>query len=107
MNDLATALTPSDFYRPAHTVLWQALCDMHAAGTPTDPITVTAHLAETGQLATMGGAPYLHTLTRDVPFAGNAGHYADIVTGHAKRRQVAALGTRLTAMAASGADVAA
>jgi replicative DNA helicase len=106
MTKLAAALAPTDFYRPAHTVLWEALCAMHAGGTPTDPITVTAYLAETGQLSKMGGAAYLHTLTHDVPTAGNAGHYAAIVTGYAKRRQVADLGNRLTTVAASGGDVA-
>ncbi len=69
MTDLSTALAPDDFYRPIHGALWAAMCAMHAAGTPTDPITVTAHLAETGELGRVGGAPYLHTLTADVPSA--------------------------------------
>ncbi|MEU7909168.1 DUF3987 domain-containing protein [Actinoplanes sp. NPDC049118] len=104
MADLAATLTPGDFGRPAHTVLWKAMCAMHAAGTPTDPITVTAHLAEAGDLGRVGGAPYLHTLTAEVPSAANAGHYAAIVAGHAKRRKVADLGTQLAQLAASGAD---
>ncbi|MGW4944513.1 DUF3987 domain-containing protein [Actinoplanes sp. NPDC004185] len=106
MADLAATLAPSDFGRPAHGVLWESMCAMHAAGTPTDPITVTAHLAEAGDLGKVGGAPYLHTLTAEVPSAANAGHYAAIVAGHAKRRKVADLGTQLAALAASGADAA-
>jgi replicative DNA helicase len=106
MVDLAAALAPADFGRPAHAVLWESMCAMHAAGTPTDPITVTAHLAEAGDLGKVGGAPYLHTLTAEVPSAANAGHYAAIVAGHAKRRKVADLGTQLAALAASGADAA-
>ncbi|UQU65103.1 DUF3987 domain-containing protein [Couchioplanes caeruleus] len=104
MADLAAALAPDDFGRPAHRVLWEAMCGMHAAGTPTDPITVTAHLAETGDLGKMGGAPYLHTLTADVPTAANAAHYAGIVADLAKRRKVADLGAQLTQLATSGAD---
>ncbi|MET8152590.1 DUF3987 domain-containing protein [Actinoplanes sp. NPDC005259] len=106
MADLAATLTPSDFGRPAHAVLWEAMCAMHAAGIPTDPITVTAHLAEASDLGKVGGAPYLHTLTAEVPSAANAGHYAGIVAGHAKRRKVADLGTQLAQLAASGADAA-
>jgi len=106
MADLAATLAPSDFARPAHTVLWEAMCAMHAASIPTDPITVCAHLAEAGDLGKVGGAPYLHTLTAEVPSAANAGHYAAIVVGHAKRRKVADLGTQLAALAASGADAA-
>jgi replicative DNA helicase len=106
MGDLVATLSPGDFYRPAHIVLWQALCDMHANGTPTDPITVTAHLAEFSDLSRVGGAPYLHTLTREVPTAGNAAHYAAIVAAQAKRRRVAELGSRLTSLAATGGNVA-
>jgi len=106
MGDLAATLTPQDFGRPAHGVLWEAMCGMHAAGTPTDPITVTAHLAEAGDLGRVGGAPYLHTLTADVPSAANAAHYAGIVADLAKRRKVADLGTQLAQLAASGTDAA-
>ncbi|MFB9698160.1 DUF3987 domain-containing protein [Amorphoplanes digitatis] len=106
MADLAATLAPGDFGRPAHGVLWEAMCAMHAAGTPTDPITVTAHLAEAGALGRVGGAPYLHTLTAEVPSAANAQHYAGIVADLANRRKVADLGTQLAALAASGADAA-
>ncbi|BCJ53404.1 hypothetical protein Asp14428_48790 [Actinoplanes sp. NBRC 14428] len=104
MADLATALSPSDFHRPAHAVLWEAMCAMHAAGTPTDPITVSVHLAETGDLGKVGGVPYLHTLTAEVPSAANAGHYAARVAELAQRRKVADLGGQLARLAASGAD---
>lgn len=106
MGDLAATLAPGDFGRPAHGVLWEAMCGMHASGIPTDPITVTAHLAETGTLGKMGGAPYLHTLTTQTPQVGNAGHYAGRVAELAKRRKVANLGAQLTQLAASGADAA-
>jgi replicative DNA helicase len=106
MADLAVALVPSDFYRPAHTVLWETLCELHAAGLPTDPIAVTAHLAEAGNLAKVGGAPYLHTLMQAVPTSANAGHYAGIVADLARRRQVATLGVQLANLAATGQDVA-
>ncbi|WP_433793298.1 DUF3987 domain-containing protein [Actinoplanes sp. CA-252034] len=104
MADLAATLTAGDFYRPAHGVLWEAMCAMHAAGTPTDTITVVAHLAEAGDLGKVGGAPYLHTLIADVPSAANAGHYSARVAGLAQRRKVADLGGQLTRLAASGAD---
>jgi len=103
--DLAPTLTPGDFYRPAHTRLWETLSTMHAAGQPIDPIAVAAQLAETGQLAKVGGAPYLHTLIAAVPTAANAGHYARIIAEHARRRRVADLGTYITQRAEQG-DVA-
>ncbi|GIM82850.1 DUF3987 domain-containing protein [Salinispora arenicola] len=104
--DLAATLTPADFYRPAHTRLWEALCHMHAAAQPIDPIAVAGRLAETGDLGMVGGAPYLHTLIATVPTAANAPHYARIVVEHARRRQVADLGTYLAQRAEAGTDVA-
>ncbi|MFI2666767.1 DnaB-like helicase N-terminal domain-containing protein [Micromonospora carbonacea] len=62
--DLAPTLAPADFHRPAHGRLWETLRAMHAAGEPVDPIALAARLAATGDLAKVGGAPYLHTLTR-------------------------------------------
>jgi hypothetical protein len=106
MTDLTALLAPADFYRPAHGVIWEALTIIHADGLPADPITLAAYLAETGGLAKVGGAPYLHTLIQAVPTTANAGHYARIVADHARRRQVVNIGEHLTTMATSGADVA-
>ncbi|RKR89540.1 DnaB helicase-like protein [Micromonospora pisi] len=106
MAELTALLGPADFYRPAHGVIWEALCVIHADGLPADPIALAAYLAETGDLAKIGGAPYLHTLMQSVPTAANAGHYARIVADHARRRQVVNLGEHLTQMANGGADVA-
>ena len=104
--DLAAIVAPADFHRPTHTELWRTLVDLHTAGAPGDPISVTAHLAESGRLGRIGGAPYLHTLVAAVPTTANAAHYARIVAGHARRRDVATLGARLAQLAASGADTA-
>jgi replicative DNA helicase len=106
VGELAGTLSPGDFYRPAHGVLWATLLGLHAAGKPTDPITVTAHLAETGDLGRVGGAGYLHTLMQAVPTAANAAYYAGVVAERARRRAVVNLGERLTGLAASGADTA-
>lgn len=106
LGDLADQLAADDFHRPAHTALWRTLAELHAAGVPADPVTVAARLAETGALGRIGGAGYLHTLIADVPSAANAGHYAGIIAGHARRRAVVDLGQRLTEAAASGSDTA-
>ena len=106
MADLASTLVPADFGRPAHGVLWETMCGMHATDVPTDTLTVAAHLAEAGDLGKVGGVPYLHTLIAEVPTVANASHYAGIVADLAKRRKVADLGAQLAQLAASGADAA-
>ncbi|MEV7622658.1 DUF3987 domain-containing protein [Actinoplanes sp. NPDC089786] len=102
--DLADVVQADDFYRPAHAELWRVLVGLHAAGAPADAIAVTAHLANAGSLVRLGGAPYLHTMIAAVPSPANASHYARIVADHARRRDVADLGSRLTQLASSTGD---
>lgn len=69
----------ADFYRPAHETIYDAIVDMYGRGRPVDPITLTDHLRETGDLERIGGSTYLHTCIQTVPVAASAGHYAEIV----------------------------
>ncbi|MGW3427995.1 DnaB-like helicase N-terminal domain-containing protein [Streptomyces melanosporofaciens] len=92
------SLDPADFYRPAHTTIFNAIGRMHAKGEPIDVITLTKHLADSGELARIGGAAYLHTLIEAVPTAANAEYYADIVQDRALRRALIEVGTRMAQM---------
>ncbi|MEU4164880.1 DUF3987 domain-containing protein [Actinoplanes sp. NPDC026670] len=102
--DLADVVQPEDFYRAAHAELWRVLVGLHAAGEPGDLIAVTAYLIDLGSLGRLGGVPYLHTLIAAVPTTANGPHYARIVAEHARRREVADLGSRLTRLAGSNGD---
>jgi replicative DNA helicase len=102
--ELARVVQPEDFYRPVHAELWRVLTRLRAAGEPGDLIAVAAHLADLGSIGRLGGVPYLHTLIAAVPTTANGPHYARIVAEHARRREVADLGSRLTQLAGSGAD---
>lgn len=94
-----------DFYRPAHEVVFRAVLDLSAKGEPADPIMVTAELTRRGELAKVGGAPYLHTLVESVPSAANAGYYAAIVKDVAVLRRLTEAGARITQMGFAGGDV--
>ncbi|MEP6463617.1 MAG: replicative DNA helicase [Frankiaceae bacterium] len=85
----------ADFYRPAHQLIYDAICDLYAKGEPADAVTVSAELVRTGQLSRVGGAPYLHTLISTVPTAANAGYYAEIVRERAILRRLVEAGTRI------------
>jgi hypothetical protein len=58
-------------------------------------VTVLGELDHSGELADVGGAPFLHTLVQAVPTVANAGHYAQLVAETARRRRVIDLGIRL------------
>jgi replicative DNA helicase len=93
--DIAAQLEETDFYRPAHRAIWRALLRLADRGEPTDPVTVLGELDDGGELADVGGGPFLHTLVQAVPTVSNAGRYARLVAEAARRRRVIDLGIRL------------
>jgi replicative DNA helicase len=103
---LVEKLRSSDFARRAHGVIYAHLVARLAAGEPVEPVAVMRGLAAAGELATIGGAAYLHTLVASVPTAANAGYYADIVADHAVRRRMVEVGQRIVQWAQSPDDVA-
>jgi replicative DNA helicase len=93
--EIAALLEEADFYRPTHRTIWRAILRLADRGQPTDPVTVLGELDHTGELAEVGGAPFLHTLTQAVPTVANASHYASLVAEASRRRRVIDLGIRL------------
>jgi replicative DNA helicase len=93
--EVAALVEEVDFYRPAHRTIWRAMLGLADRGQPTDPVTVLGELNRTGELADVGGAPFLHTLVEAVPTVANAAHYAHLVADTARRRRVIDLGMRL------------
>src|SRR5277367_3298791 len=107
--DVLEKLRPSDFYRPAHQNIYDAILDLYGRGEPADAVTVAAELDRRGLLRRIGGAPYVHTLISTVPTAANAGYYAEIVAEKALLRRLVEAGTRVVQYGyagAEGADVA-
>jgi replicative DNA helicase len=93
--EVAGLVEEVDFYRPAHRAIWRAILRLADRDQPTDPVTVLGELADSGELADVGGGPFLHTLIEAVPTVANAGHYARLVADTAHRRRVIDLGIRL------------
>ena len=62
----------------------------------------SAELNRRGELARVGGAPYLHTLSANVPIAANAAFYAEIVREKAILRRLVDAGTRIAQMGYAG-----
>ncbi len=108
--DVVEILRSGDFYKPAHALVFDTVLDLYGRGEPADPVTVVAALADRGELARVGGAPYVHTLISLVPTAANAGYYARIVAERAVLRRLVEAGTRIVQMgygsaAGAGRDV--
>jgi len=105
--DVIDVVKGRDFYKPAHELIFDSILDLYGRGEPADAVTVAAELTKRGELARIGGAPYLHTLMSSVPTAANAGYYAVIVRERAILRRLVEAGTRITQMgyATDGADL--
>ncbi|HET9499300.1 MAG TPA: replicative DNA helicase, partial [Marmoricola sp.] len=91
-----------DFYKPAHETIYDAIVDLYGRGEPADPVTIAAELQRRGELQRIGGAPYLHTLSANVPIAANAGYYAAIVREKAILRRLVDAGTKIVQLGYAG-----
>ena len=100
--DVVEAVRGTDFYRPVHETVFDAILDLYGRGEPADPLTVSAELNRRGELARVGGAVYLHTLSAGVPIAANAGYYADIVREKAILRRLVDAGTKIAQLGYAG-----
>ena len=100
--DVIETIRGTDFYRPAHEIVFDAVTDLYARGEPADAITVAAELTKRGEMARIGGAPYVHTLVAAVPLAANAGYYAHIVREKAILRRLVEAGTKIVQIGYAG-----
>ncbi len=81
-------LSPEDFYRPSHGVIYQAMLDLHSTDEPIDALTIVEHLKQAGQLDSVGGRAAIDLLAAAVPSVGNVRQYAKIVRDNALLRRL-------------------
>jgi replicative DNA helicase len=91
-DNVGDVITPDDFFRPDHKLIFESIAALCAEAQPCDPVTVSEHLQRLGKLNEAGGLAYLGTLTRDTPGAANARAYAGIVKERALLRALVTVG---------------
>ncbi|HEY6117150.1 MAG TPA: DnaB-like helicase N-terminal domain-containing protein, partial [Candidatus Dormibacteraeota bacterium] len=104
IDEVTEIVTTADFYRHIHTTVFQAILDLHHKGEPADARTVTAALADAGELQRIGGAAYIHTLIEAVPTAANAPYYARTVANRAVSRRLVEAGIRISQLGYGSAN---
>lgn len=100
--DILDILTPEDFYRPSHQLIFQAIIDLFSDNRDIDPVIVSGRLDRTNDLDRVGGGAYLHDLIQSVPTAANARYYAEIVSEKAVLRRLVDAGTRVVQLGYEG-----
>ncbi len=94
--DVLEILTPENFYRTAHQIIFTAVSDLFAKAEPVDLVTLTNLLRDRNQLEEVGGAAYLARIVDTVPSAINVSHYARIVRDKSSLRRLIAKANQIT-----------
>ncbi|MDY6994040.1 MAG: DnaB-like helicase N-terminal domain-containing protein, partial [Pseudomonadota bacterium] len=92
---IADRLGATDFYRPEHKKIFNAIKSLCEEGHPCDVVTLSEWLERQTQLESIGGLAYLGLLARNTPSAANIVAYADIVREHSILRQLIKVGTEI------------
>lgn len=86
--DVLDSLRAEDFYVEAHKVIYQAIHELFAAGSPVDMLSTRTHLSKSGKIEIIGGAFRLAEITSKVSSAANVAYHAKIVREMSMRRAV-------------------
>ena len=78
----------SDFYKPAHAHVYDAIMALYGVGEPVDPVTVADELRRSDLLDLIGGRAALLRIQAETPASANAAHYAKIVNELALLRRL-------------------
>lgn len=92
---VAESLTPEDFYRDTHRLIYRAVLTLYDRGQEVDVVTLGAQLERDGVLERAGGREFVHTLAEFVPAAANAAHYAGIVREQSVLRSLIRVGNEI------------
>jgi replicative DNA helicase len=103
-SEVASFLTPPDFYIHRNGWVWEAFQRLVDRQRPIDALTVAEELERQSRLEEAGGAAYLAALMNNVPTTQHAEAYGRMIEEHSvRRRLLAAAGT----IAASAHDASA
>ncbi len=72
-------LSPEDFYRDSHKVIFEVMVSLFEKREPHDLITVNSLLSDRNRLEQIGGTSYLTSLADVIPFTGTLVHHAQII----------------------------
>ncbi len=88
MKTITDKLSESDFYYPAHKILFRTMRDLYQQKVSIDYLTVSDYLESTNQLSQANGLEYVTTLANTVPSTANFEHYLNIVKDKAVIRKL-------------------
>lgn len=97
-------ITPDDFYRPDHRLIYDAIIDLYNKTEPIDLVTIQNKLTEKGVLEQIGGIGYITQLAAFVPTSAHIKQYAKIVESKAVLRRLIKASADISAKSYEGQD---
>ena len=100
--DIIEILSPNDFYKNGHKLIYEAMRDIYNTGTGIDPIVVVNKLKKNEKFDEIVGEELLYEIISDVPTAANIIEYAKIVKEKSTLRKLGEVGTKIVELAYEG-----
>lgn len=94
----------TDFYKPAHLHIYDAIVSLWGRGEPADVTTVGDELNRADLLEVTGGLGYLISLQANTPATSNAARYGEIVKEHSQLRKLIEAGQEICELGFSVPD---
>ncbi len=88
MNQVLEILSPGDFYREAHSHIFDAMMDLYNGNEPVDIITLSHGLKQKGRLDSVGGTVYLASLMDAVSTSAGILYHSEIIRDLSVRRRL-------------------
>ncbi len=106
IDEIATAVKPSDFYSHANGLIFDAATRLHQSGKPANVVAIFDYFRAAGNLDDIGGHAYLADLHDDQWSSKGVEHFARIIRDQAIRRQILRAVNGLQAAAFEAEDAA-
>ena len=104
LEEIVLKLKPENFFRPAHRIIFEAICDLHARRIPVDQISLADNLNASGQLDAIGGRSYIVDLADNTFALTNWSNHANIVKRTSVLRDLIYASTQISALAYNAPD---
>src|SRR5450830_445153 len=101
LDKVADILSPSNFYRHDHRLIFEHITKLIERNRPADIVTVAESLENAAELSAVGGIAYLGALAQNTPTAANIRRYAEIVHERAVMRKLVEVGSGIAESAYS------
>ena len=100
--DIIEILSPDDFYKNAHKIIYETMREIYNKGEVLDPLVVMNRLRKNEKFEEVGGEQIFYDIVEEVPTAANITAYAKIVKEKAILRRLGDVGTKIVEMTYSG-----